>query len=59
FKEGVKAGVFDNKDIKMKAYSILGAINWIPRWYSSSGKLSPQEIAVAMADFLLKGIIKS
>jgi AcrR family transcriptional regulator len=43
-----------NKDnIKMRAYTILGAINWIPRWYSSKGILSATQIGEMMANYLV------
>ncbi len=46
-----------NKDnIKMRAYTILGAINWIPRWYSSKGKLSATQIGEMMADYFIGGL---
>jgi TetR/AcrR family transcriptional regulator len=43
-----------NQDkIKMRAYTILGAINWIPRWYSPKGKLSAAQIGEMMADYFV------
>lgn len=44
--------------LKISAYAILGAINWIARWYSPKGKLSPNEIGKIMADFLTKNLNK-
>jgi AcrR family transcriptional regulator len=54
--EGVKAGVFDRGDIKLRSFAILGALNWIPRWYNPDGPASSQEIADRFADFLLAGL---
>ncbi len=53
--QGIQEGLFEEKDWKIRAYGALGAMNWIPRWYSSRGKFSPEEIASQMADFILKG----
>jgi len=54
--EGIKEQVFQEKDVKMRAYAILGAINWIPRWYSPNGNLTPEEIGDAMATYLINGL---
>ncbi|MEW6185083.1 MAG: TetR/AcrR family transcriptional regulator [Thermodesulfobacteriota bacterium] len=57
--EGIKKGVFEKADWKMKAYAILGALNWISRWYSPEGGLSPEEIGRIMANYLIKGLLVS
>ena len=41
--QGVDWGVFDPKvDPKLLSFAMLGAVNWIPRWYSPDG---PGELA--------------
>ena len=55
-KDGVHKGIFEERDLKMRAFAILGAINWIPRWYSPEGKYKPEEIGRAMTDFLINGL---
>jgi len=57
--EGVKKGLFEKNDMKIKGYAILGATNWVPRWYSLSGKLSPRQIGEIIAEFAVKGLLKS
>jgi len=57
-REGIEAGVFEPDGWKMKGYAILGALNWIPRWYSKEGEFLPAEIAEIMADYLIKGLKK-
>jgi AcrR family transcriptional regulator len=52
--EGIEAGVFSGNDVKMKSYFILGAVNWIPRWYSPSGRRSAKHIGEAIADLAVK-----
>ncbi len=54
----VKELHLDQDSVKMRAYAILGAINWIPRWYSPTGKLSPTQIGQIMADFFICGFEK-
>jgi len=53
FREAIKTEHSNKNNIKMTAYAILGAINWIPRWYSAEGKLSPTQIGEMMADYLI------
>ncbi|WP_299346832.1 TetR/AcrR family transcriptional regulator [uncultured Maritalea sp.] len=35
---------------------IMGGVNWIPKWHSDEGNLSPQEVAKAYLSFLTNGI---
>ncbi len=53
---GVRSGVFGPVDAKLMAFAILGAVNWIPRWYSPDGPLSSERIADQFADFLIRGL---
>ena len=55
--DGEKAGVFDpNLRVRIPVLTMLGALNWIPEWYSSTGPSSPFELAEMMADVLIKGL---
>jgi AcrR family transcriptional regulator len=54
--EGVREGVFAHEDVKLRSFAILGALNWIPRWYNPDGPASSQEIADRFADYLLAGL---
>jgi len=53
---GVDAGAFGPCDPKLTSFAILGAVNWIPRWFKPNGLLSSQEIADRMATFLIAGL---
>jgi AcrR family transcriptional regulator len=44
-------------DLKLARLFILGAINWAPQWYSPEGDRTPEEIADALADNLLFGLL--
>lgn len=57
FEDAIKELHLDKDNLKIRAYTILGAINWIPRWYSSKGKLSATKIGKMMADYLV-GILE-
>ena len=36
---------------------VLSSLNWLHRWYSPTGKLTPVEIVGTYADILLGGIM--
>jgi TetR/AcrR family transcriptional regulator len=54
--EGMDAGVFARADPKLLAFAILGAVNWIPRWFDPRGRATSEEIAQAFAEYLLSGL---
>jgi AcrR family transcriptional regulator len=54
--QGIEAGLFPRADAKLLSFAILGAVNWIPRWFNPSGPASSQEVADRFADFLVAGL---
>jgi len=58
YREGVAKGVFRNVEPKIAIFSILGACNWVYRWYKEDGELSPEAIAKVMAKFITSGFVK-
>jgi AcrR family transcriptional regulator len=54
--DGVRTGVFGPCDPKLLSFAMLGAVNWIPRWFKPDGPSSSQEIADRFADFLIAGL---
>jgi AcrR family transcriptional regulator len=54
--DGIRQGVFAELDPKLLSFAILGAVNWIPRWYNPEGPATSQEIASQFADFLIGGL---
>jgi AcrR family transcriptional regulator len=54
--QGMDAGTFAKTDPKLVTFAILGAINWIPRWYDPAGKATSDEIAQAFGDYLIAGL---
>ncbi|KZL15210.1 TetR/AcrR family transcriptional regulator [Pseudovibrio sp. Ad26] len=58
-KEGIACGEFRDVDCKVTAFAIIGMVNWTLRWYQSSGRLEPQEIAEIIADYALAGLYTS
>jgi AcrR family transcriptional regulator len=56
--EGIADGSFAaNLDTKVAVFTILGALNWVPEWYSPRGPYGPEEIGDRMADMLLQGML--
>jgi AcrR family transcriptional regulator len=54
--QGVADGRFRSADVKLVSFALLGAINWIPRWYDPEGPSPSQEIAERFADYLIAGL---
>ncbi len=46
-------------DPSLAIFTFMGAINWMPRWYSEDGRFTAEQIAESMTDLLLKGLIIS
>jgi AcrR family transcriptional regulator len=54
--EGMRRGEFRPGDAKIAAFAILGAINWISRWYRPEGALHADEIGEQFVERLLNGL---
>jgi hypothetical protein len=48
--------VFGPSDPKLVSFAVLGAVNWIPRWFKPEGPSTSEEIAERFADFLVSGL---
>lgn len=61
FVELIERGIADGSirqiDPKLAVFTFMGAINWLPRWFTPDGRLSGHEIANAITDMLLSGLI--
>ena len=57
--EGMDAGAFRPGDAKLRSFAILGAVNWISRWFDPRGSATSEEIGQAFADHLLRGLLVS
>ena len=45
-------------DVTVAAFSLLGMINWLSRWYQPDGALDEEQIAEQIVDFALNGLIR-
>ena len=55
--EGMASGAFRQGNAKMASFVILGAINWMPHWFSHRGPLNKEELAGLVSDYLLGGLL--
>jgi AcrR family transcriptional regulator len=54
--EGMDARAFAPGDPKLLTFAILGAVNWIPRWFDPTGPASSDQIGKVFAEYLVKGL---
>jgi TetR/AcrR family transcriptional regulator, cholesterol catabolism regulator len=56
--QGVKCGELEATDAALVCNVILGAVNWIPKWFKRDGEKQGPEIAKSFAATLTAGLIK-
>ena len=56
--EGIKRGEFAKADAALVTRAMLGAVNWSARWYRPDGPQTSAEVANALSDYLVKGLLK-
>jgi AcrR family transcriptional regulator len=56
FERGARDGSMHPTDVRMAAFVLYGAVNWIPHWYRPGGPLSPEDAGEAMFDVIASGI---
>jgi len=57
-RNGEEENVFHTVDRKFAVLTILSAVNWITEWYKPGGRMTPEEIAEHLSDFILTGLKK-
>ena len=57
FREMIKSGAARRVDPSAAAFAMLGMINWIYQWYRPGGRLSDEDVADALSDVFLGGIL--
>ena len=45
-------------NVTVAAFSLLGMINWLSRWYQADGPLNEQQIAEEIVDIAVNGLIR-
>lgn len=54
--DGVGGAEFRALDPKLAVFAILGAINWVARWYRPDGRVQALELGTQFADHLIHGL---
>jgi TetR/AcrR family transcriptional regulator len=55
-REGIADGSIAPCDPKLVMFTLFGAINWVPKWFSQSGEWSSAQLATAMTEILDRAI---
>jgi AcrR family transcriptional regulator len=55
-KDGVKDGSIQPCDVKMTAFALAGALNWLPHWYREKQAMSAAQIADAFVTIFEEGL---
>jgi len=56
--QGIDDGVFAPGDARMIAFAMMGAVNWIPKWYDPAGPMNSDAIGEAFAAYLVGGLMR-
>lgn len=51
--QGMDEGLFTKGDPKMREFAIMGAVNWISKWFDPAGPMTSLQIGEAFADYLV------
>jgi AcrR family transcriptional regulator len=54
--QGIDDGLFRAGDPKMIGFAIMGAVNWITKWFDPEGPMTSEEIGQRFADYLVGGL---
>ncbi len=54
--EGIADGSVRNCDVRMAGFWAIGAVNWIPKWFSPGSELSASEMAEMYAQFVIVSV---
>ncbi len=53
-----EAGKLRDVNLTVAAFSLLGMINWLSRWYRAEGALNEQHVSEAIVDIALNGLTR-
>jgi hypothetical protein len=54
--QGIDQGAFVPVDPKMIQLAMMGAVNWISKWYDPNGPMTSEQIGEAFANYLVGGL---
>lgn len=55
-RDGIADGSFAKQNVSLAGFTVLGAINWIPKWHRPNGGLPSATIAETIADQLIRSL---
>jgi hypothetical protein len=55
-RDGIEDGSFAKQNVPLAGFTILGAINWIPKWHRPDGPMPSAAIAQTIADQLIRSL---
>jgi AcrR family transcriptional regulator len=56
--QGIDQGAFTPGDPKMIEFAIMGAVNWISKWYDPAGAATSDQIGEAFSNYLVGGLAR-
>ena len=56
--QGIDEGLFKAGDPKLIEFAMMGAVNWITKWFDPEGPATSDQIGDAFADYLVGGLKK-
>ncbi len=56
-RQGMRQGLFRPQDETLVVLTLFGQMNWLYEWYDAQGKLTPHQLAQALATIFLEGIL--
>ncbi|HXG89689.1 MAG TPA: TetR/AcrR family transcriptional regulator [Vicinamibacterales bacterium] len=56
--QGMDDGLFRPGDPKMIGFAIMGAVNWITKWFDPAGPMSSADIGQRFAEYLIGGLLR-
>jgi len=57
YQQGIEEGHFRPADPKLAIFTLLGACNWVYRWYREGGPLTAEELAATCDQLLANGYL--
>ena len=54
--QGIDQGIFRPGDPKMIGFAMMGAVNWISKWFDPAGPATSDQIGQSFADYLVGGL---
>jgi AcrR family transcriptional regulator len=57
FREAIERGQIRAVDPTLAAFSFLGVVLWIYKWYRADGKLGPRQLSDGMIDLFFEGLM--